>query len=238
MKRTNKGFTIVELAVVLVIIGLLVGAILAGQNVIENAKRMALISDFSDHKSAYDQFKGQYYGMPGDLSNAEDYFGAANTNNGDGDGDIDTTTEDLLAWQHLGLSGYIDGTFSGTTTGASSTALLDDDMPSAPQSGAGYRMLTASTGVLVAQPSVQVGRFNTGKLYNNPVLAPQDASSIDTKIDNGNPSMGQVISADGNGSSAGDCVDTNAAGDTDDEYNLLNAEVDCMMIYYIEEVQD
>ena len=66
MKNNQKGFTLVEIAIVLVIIGLLLGGILKGQEMIIQAKIKNAITDFSGVSAAYYGYQDRYRALPGD----------------------------------------------------------------------------------------------------------------------------------------------------------------------------
>lgn len=66
MKMNQKGFTLVEIAIVLVIIGLLLGGILKGQEMITQAKIKNIISDFSGISAAFHGYQDRYRALPGD----------------------------------------------------------------------------------------------------------------------------------------------------------------------------
>ncbi|MEO8341734.1 MAG: prepilin-type N-terminal cleavage/methylation domain-containing protein [Nitrospirota bacterium] len=73
-KRTT-GFTLVELYIVLVIIGLLVGGVLAGKTLIQQAEIRAAASQLQQMETAYRTFQTKYGCIMGDCSNATDFFG-------------------------------------------------------------------------------------------------------------------------------------------------------------------
>ena len=72
MKRLNsqKGFTLVELAIVMTIIGLLIGGILKGQELMQNARITATVSQVKSYSAAVTTFKDMYQATPGDMLNA------------------------------------------------------------------------------------------------------------------------------------------------------------------------
>ena len=70
MKARQSGFTLVEIAIVLVIIGLLLGGILKGQEMITHAKIKNVIADFSGVSAAYHGYQDRYRAIPGDDPNA------------------------------------------------------------------------------------------------------------------------------------------------------------------------
>jgi prepilin-type N-terminal cleavage/methylation domain-containing protein len=116
MKR-NRGFTLVEIAIVLVIIGLLLGGILKGQEMITQAKIKNVIADMSGVSAAMYGYQDRYKALPGDDKNSETRWGAAATK-GDGDGVVngkwtETGKESLYFWDHLRRAGFISGS-SGT----------------------------------------------------------------------------------------------------------------------------
>lgn len=93
MYYNNKqsGFTLVEIAIVLVIVGLLIGGVLKGQEMITNAKLKRIESDNAGLLAALYSYQDRYLQLPGDDAGAADRFtiyGGAATNNGDGDGAI------------------------------------------------------------------------------------------------------------------------------------------------------
>jgi len=114
LDSADAGFTLVEAAIVLVVIGLILGVVLQGQSLIRNAEYRALKSQISDYQSAYYGFRDRYNGLPGDFADANDRLGGLA--NGGGNGVIDDgpacsadTDESCRAWQHLRGAGLIGG---------------------------------------------------------------------------------------------------------------------------------
>src|SRR5512138_1576184 len=111
MKKT-QGFTLVEIAIVLVIIGLLLGGILKGQEMITQAKIKNVIADFSGVSAAFHGYQDRYRAIPGDDKNAFRWSGATP---GNGDGIVvgkwtAAATESTNFWDHLRRAGFISGT--------------------------------------------------------------------------------------------------------------------------------
>lgn len=133
----KTGFSLVELSIVLVILGLLTGGILGGQSLIKAAELRSVTTEFQQWQIATNTFKQKYFALPGDMTNASQFWGAADgdgtgtdcsdvvstgteTCNGNGDGRIEITEEGtwtngyLRAWQHMANAGLITGTYTGT----------------------------------------------------------------------------------------------------------------------------
>ena len=118
MKNARKAFTMVELAIVLVIIGLIMGAVLKGQELINNAKQKRLYSLKQEISAAIMTYYDKYNAYPGDDPRATIHLSDDNTKNGDGDGLIDggfqfacadNSVESCALWEHLRLSNILSG---------------------------------------------------------------------------------------------------------------------------------
>jgi len=116
MKQTQRGFTLVEIAIVLVIIGLLLGGILKGQEMITQAKIKNVVADFSGISAAYYGYQDRYRAIPGDDPNAETRWSGAVK--GDGNGVVvgtynaacaSATDESCQWWDHLRRAGFVAG---------------------------------------------------------------------------------------------------------------------------------
>lgn len=113
MKR-QTGFTLIEISIVLVIIGLLLGGVLKGQELIENAKIKRMNNDFSGIASATYSYLDRYSAIPGDDKNADARWSLTSTN-GDGKGSLDgawdasDSKETKYFWEHLRRSNLIVG---------------------------------------------------------------------------------------------------------------------------------
>jgi prepilin-type N-terminal cleavage/methylation domain-containing protein len=130
-KTTYKSaFTLVEMAIVLVIVGLLVGGVLVGKDLIRQAQLRQIVKDKETIQTSIYAFRNKYNGMPGDHPKAYDFFGAGcgtNTStmstgcNGDGNEEVDFLAgENVKVWEHLTLAKMFPGSFNGSgTTGAS-----------------------------------------------------------------------------------------------------------------------
>ena len=88
--RQQRGFTLIEIAIVLVIIGLLLGGVLKGQELIQSARVRNLISQQDGVKAAYFGFLDRYRALPGDYTtattNIANIVATAACNNGNGNG--------------------------------------------------------------------------------------------------------------------------------------------------------
>jgi prepilin-type N-terminal cleavage/methylation domain-containing protein len=122
----RQAFTLVEMAIVLVIVGLLVGGVLAALALIRQAEIRAISNERTSFEAALYTFRNKYNGIPGDLPTAFNFFGTAcGTNtatigtgcNGDGNEQIDYRGgENVKAWEHLALAQLIPGTYTGNGT--------------------------------------------------------------------------------------------------------------------------
>ena len=137
MMYKSRGFTLIEIAIVLVIIGLLLGGVLKGQELITGARVRNLISQQDGIKAAFFGFQDRYRALPGDYAAATINI-ANGGDNGNGNGRIEdnatggtVTHEEILAWTHLTAAGFLNGSYS-YTSGESTP--LDTNTPKNPYS--------------------------------------------------------------------------------------------------------
>lgn len=213
----QKGFTLIELSIVIVIIGLIVAGVVGGQTLVTQAKLRSVISDIDKYRVAINTFRLEYNALPGDLSNAESYFGAANTNNGNGNRQINYYTspannELLLLWQHLALADIIKGTYTGAGDGTYNQATQDVNVPLTfggkncfgfrhGQIGAGWvtpRPAAPAPFMIVGRASTDSNEVDKDCVYS--AFTTKHAFSIDQKIDDGLSHVGSIFSIEGKNS--------------------------------------
>ncbi len=196
----QKGFTLVEIAIVLVIIGLLLGGILKGQELINSARVRNLADQNSGIQAAYYGFIDRYRQVPGDWTsaNATQAMGvtinlpiAASTT--DGNGRIDNTIEEAAAaWEQLAKSNFLGGGFT-PAAGAIANETAYATAQAAPVNAFnGPLILTRNQGYT----GTRANRLNLHMGRNVPVNI---ARELDLKVDDGLPNTGvlRLTIADG-----------------------------------------
>ncbi|MCI5049325.1 MAG: prepilin-type N-terminal cleavage/methylation domain-containing protein [Rickettsiales bacterium] len=249
-QQTNQaGFTLVELAIVLVIIGLIIGGVLVGQDLIRAAEIRSTITQIERYGTSANAFRDKYRYVPGDLpAQQATNFGFENRGGGEGAGDGNTLLEGgaansnrldgeiVLFWRDLYDAELIEDTFTAGTDAAQTAANPDaikDYLPEAKIGRGNVITVFSDTGrnfwYMTGMTSILAG----GAFTERDALAPEEAFNIDVKIDDGLPLTGGVRAYTDidNGGGAGDnsVADTAAgpaaAGDciddalADDAYN-------------------
>jgi prepilin-type N-terminal cleavage/methylation domain-containing protein len=235
----RSGFTLIELSIVLVIIGLLVGGILVGQDLIKAANLRAVISDVTAIKAAVVTYRIKYNAIPGDDPAAQSHFGAAacpdqdpvagQVCNGNGDGFIVTAPtifETYEATQHLGLASLIPGNYTATYHDIPTNIWQQSKIE-----GGFYRLASASiyyrNANYVMLANEQIG------ITDGSVLNTIDAYSIDSKLDDGSADSGSVYTFNGPDVPFNTCATGNynlAHG----SYIMTNTKIGCVMVFFLE----
>ena len=144
MKRKQIGFTLVEIAIVLVMFGLLLGGILKGQEMVVQAKIKNIVADFSGISAAYAAYKDRYRAVPGDDPYAAQRWAGATSGNGNGQvggkyNSQNPADESRLWWAHLRRSGFVSGAGSlqpfNAVTGMIGVQTGDGASPTGPALG-------------------------------------------------------------------------------------------------------
>ncbi len=182
----KHGFTLLELSIVLVIIGLIIGGVTAGSALIRSSGLQSIPKEFTKYQVAVNTFKLKYNALPGDMPNATAYWGTAD--GGDGKGSdcaaIDSTTqvtcngngnfkledlnmndfeqmENLNFWKHLANSDIIQGNYTG---GRNFVPIPSSNVPNGSLSGSYWAVEGRSSG------GPATGGDSSGRKYGNMLI--------------------------------------------------------------------
>lgn len=199
----QKGFTLVELSIVLVIIGLIIGGILKGQELIGNAQIKNVVSQAQSYQAATAAFRDKYNALPGDLVTADLLIPgctvggvcAPPTAATLGDGiiglttavaatTVDTGVENIAFWQQLTAARFIGDVELNTAATTYGTRF-----PSAATGGGFQALHNSATGRPILRLAGTVGAVVT----TNGALRPDQALQIDSILDDGKPNNGSVV---------------------------------------------
>ena len=199
--RTQRGFTLIEIAIVLVIIGLLLGGVLKGQELIQSARVRNLIAQQDGVKAAYFGFLDRYRALPGDYSAATTNIpGCSSCQNGDNNGQI-ASYEAIFAWEHLSKAGFITGTY---VTGSATPTASSTNTPVNPYGSMGQLIFDG-----VYQDGTSATGANRHNLKSGANIPSDILAEVDRKIDDGLANSGQFrYSTFGSASAAASCFDT------------------------------
>lgn len=235
MKQPQKGFTLIEIAIVLVIIGLLLGGILKGQELINSARVRNLADSTSGIQAAYFGFMDRYRKVPGDwaVSAADDAIGGTINSGGNDNGRLDNSgdwTEPNALWEHLSKAGFISGSYVGPTVQPTTTN------KAAPLNPFNAAMVVARSD----HYQVAAGAASKRLLLIVGRGTPVDiARELDTKLDDSNPETGNLRSAedasgpltgssDWDSGETGTCVNTTG---TDAIWDVEKDSQDCNAVF-------
>jgi prepilin-type N-terminal cleavage/methylation domain-containing protein len=220
---SRQGFTLVELSIVLVIIGLIVGGVLVGRDLIQAASIRSQVGQLEKYKSAVNTFRAKYNGVPGDIlpaiATTFGLFGLSNPNGGQGMGDNNGIIEDgfligggsntnhfggeiPVFWRHLSDANLVDGQF-GTTgnavpqaTNGIVTGAITNPTQSIPQGklrGIAVTVMSSAGTSYYALLPITGMDVSGNYTMGTAGVSPIEASNIDSKIDDGQPVTGSVL---------------------------------------------
>lgn len=254
MRHTNSraGFTLVELAIVLVIIGLIIGGVLVGQDLIKAATIRSTVSDLEKINASANTFRNKYNGLPGDLlaGTAAGYSlttrsGAAG--HGDGNGLIEGCganvsnvlgCETALFWVDLSTAGLVTQSYTTATdalvASLTTSASFSTYLQRARLRETAYVSITTASSRNFFYVGGLTATSATGVYTEAPAVSTSEAKNIDSKIDDGLPGTGTSVAISaltatgytidaGAATAAGVCVNTST---TPDDYNVVPNRID------------
>lgn len=258
----KQGFSLVELSIVLVILGLLTGGILAGQSLIRASELRAVTTEYQRIITATQTFRDKYMALPGDMANATRFWGrtvnaahcvtnsaaavtAPGTCDGTGSGFLETvnaanqSAEMFQFVNQLALAGLVEGSYSGMS-GASAGAHATSSNVFSSKLNNGYFTPSyvistfagdANAYALNYSNHLRFGALTGTGQSQGPLLKPEEAWGIDTKLDDGKPAYGKVIAYYWNNLCAAADDGTHANNDFAASYKLTDSSVQCSLFF-------
>lgn len=247
-QKEECGFTLVEIAVVLVIIALLLSGVLVGQSLIKTGEIRRVITELNQYNAGATTFNAKYGGLPGDiiLRRVQQYnfanVGLDGTDGrADGDGVLEHGTiaankqgiggENALFWVHLSQAGLIPGDFNtadgSIATAVTGNAVVMDYLPTSQlRDFADYHIFGESGRNYYYIAGITAFAATTGLPTEDHAISPLEAEQIDAKLDDSYPLFGTIRARDDIATAAtpatpaaGVCVSDAA----DNPYNLNEA---------------
>ena len=252
----ERGFTLVELALVLVIVGLVIGGVVVGQDLIRGGAVRAVIGEYQTYSGAVSAFRDKYLSIPGDMTNATSFWGdnatlcadaaiangTPGTCNGNGDGWVieaaaaSQTGEIFQFWNQLALGGFIGGYYSGASgSGGVAHCIGNSNVPRSKKDDTIWSVYslsaplpgTASHYAATYGNFFYIGGQNSWNFPDTPTFTAAEAFSIDTKLDDGKPGTGMILAFDRTV-----CANSTSATDYSSTYRISNSTNQCT-IYFV-----
>jgi len=222
--KRKRGFSLIESAIVLVIMGFLIGGILKGKDLIESARLKRVISQLNEYRLATSAFMDKYDALPGDFSKASSLI-HKELKNGNGNGLIDGSglgagSEALNFWAHLAVAELIG------RPGSAAEANRGDFGKGAPEASIGGGFTIEHNPRGLSGHWFILGK-KAGEHGDGALLTPIQAQGIDKKLDNGDPLSGKVRAMDGSD------VPNHACVLEDGHYNVENHEPACSLLFQL-----
>ncbi len=193
------AYSIAELAIVLVVIGILAGGIMKGQAMIDNARIKAVVAQIRDYQTAISTFQETFYALPGDFSQAQEVFGKKAVN-GNGDGVVSgpsygtATSEAVAFWAHLAGAKLIPHGASKGNRGTFGYGLPESRL------GGGFTVAYNVDESLTGHWLV-LGTAS-GSTGQGGLLTPKQAMQLSKMLEDGDPLTGDVQVRNGQGAGA------------------------------------
>lgn len=228
--RQIRGFTMIELSIVLVIIGLLIAGVIVGRDLIEMARLRKLASEIAEYETSVNAFRLKYNAWPGDMADATQIWPTATNGNGDSMvyWGLTSGPEMFYFWQHLTLAGMIKSQNNGSYNNHTEPGVNVPASFYKPKLGyaAYYYDPASGWGTHVREGNYIYFIYDDGSPWGTAEGAfnAQEIAAVDRKIDDGRPLTGRFV---------GDirywpCVDT-----VNNEWFHYTEYVTCTGLYHL-----
>ncbi|MFN7038362.1 MAG: type II secretion system protein [Alphaproteobacteria bacterium] len=241
--KYRRGFTILEISIVTIVISLIVAGISLGQSMIRNANIRSVIIGFGEISKAVSSFKLQFNALPGDMTSSI-YSNSNIPTYGNGNGIIESTssacnsTESIIAWNHLYYTENYPGKLSGVSPSSVPCALVNVNVPASRVKN-GFFFLWNSAGNSGSVFGVSKGNLiHFGKLstsdnsVNGSIISASDAQIIDAKMDDNVANTGALFGIDGNDTTNGYCSGPWSGAGADYKYGATT--ISCRLVFWLD----